>query len=113
MTARVNDASVETKWPPSLDDVAADTLCPGRLGGELHHYPITRHGKTITMPGPDDNSISQTAQTVMLALCTTARYPIYLTLPRETPNSTTAPMVCPTCRYKQSQNLQQQHVAAP
>ncbi len=97
--------------PPTLDEVVADTLCPDRLGGELRHYPITRHGKTITMPGPDDSSVSQTTRTVMLALCTTARFPVYLMPPREAPHSSAAPVVCPTCRYKLSQALQQRHAA--
>jgi hypothetical protein len=96
----------------TLGQITADTLCHDRLGGELQHHPSMRHGKAITMAGPDDNCVSHTARTVMLALCTTPRRPVYLVPPPEAPDSETPPALCPTCRQKRTQNLRRQQLVA-
>jgi hypothetical protein len=92
-----------------FDQVAADTACPGRLGGELRHYPRTRHGKAVRMPGPDDNRVSRTAGTVMLARCSTVRHPVYLVPPHEAAGPDT-PRLCLRCRHELTQDMRQQLV---
>jgi hypothetical protein len=96
----------------TFDQIAADTPCPGRLGGKLRHYPLTRHGKAVRMPGPDDNRVSRTAGTVMLARCSTVRHPVYLVPPHEAAGPDTPLMLCLRCRHELTQDTRQQLVAA-
>ncbi|GAB3448740.1 hypothetical protein [Actinophytocola sediminis] len=82
-----------------LNEVTAETRCPERLGGDLHHYPFTRDGKAVTMPGPDTDRYGLT-KPVMLALCMTARKPVYLVAPRAKPDPANPSRTCAECAYE-------------
>lgn len=88
-----------------VDAVTAETPCPERLGGALHHYPFTRHGRPVTMPGPDDHGFGGTARTVLIGLCTSARKPVYLVPPRSMPDPANPPSLCPECLYERFLDL--------
>jgi hypothetical protein len=88
-----------------LDEVTPETPCPERLS-QVHHYPFTKNGELITMPGPDSPPTEVLVRPVMFALCTTTRRPVYLIPPRTRPNPDTPPTtMCPECLYQRVQDL--------
>lgn len=84
--------------------VTARTPCPERRGGMLHHYPFTRHGTPVTMPGQDGPGISGVARLVMLGLCMSARNSMYLVALREL-NPAIPPRMCAECLYEHFRDL--------